>query len=589
MKDSASDAVREGTPNLALLSDVLRFRKLLLVGTAVLATGCAGDMIGDINPNSEIAESVQQEYRRFVSYAEPELGTHETTQDGKVVRASSQTRSSGQPITPPMVEALSLGKTPATAYWEQAMSRRQNKGAQAVTLNVDDLVNRMLAQSNQLAASSDIPLIRDTVVGEAKGRFDPFIFADGSYESTDQPRSSLLQTGTSSNAPDSLSQDVFGLEVGVGQPLITGGEVRLSQRIGTENSNSEFFVPDDQGNSDIALEVRQPLLDGAGVLVATAPVQLARLERDRSIAEFERQIEDQFTEVVRTYWTLYAERGRLLQRQRLVGDLRQVAGRISARSQFDTLAGETEQAAAAIRRAEASTIRARSGVDNAQARLSALLSDPQLYGDRVEIIPAQRPVRKFADVPLEDVALLALQNRPEVKSVALQLRGAELQAAVAKNKLLPDLDLRAGVSNGGLAGDYDVGQAVSDQFDQTGVDGFVGVRFKMPLGNRSDRSIYDRRRIEVRQLTSQLRNVSDTVLLEAQVAVREARTAFEEMRAREAELAATNTEIAALSACRRGVGKRQCISCDTDFGIGRPRRIGAASAGSRGLLQSCPV
>ncbi|WP_198174405.1 TolC family protein [Mesorhizobium xinjiangense] len=505
-------------------------------------------MIGDIDPNSEIANSVQQEYRRFVNYAEPELGTHETTADGKVVRSSMQARASSGPRTPPMVESLPAGGAPASAYWEQRISQRQNKNARAVTLSVDDVINRMISQSNQLAAISDVPLIRDTVANEATGRFDPFIFADSEYESTEQPRSSLLETGTSSTAPENLADDRFTSEFGIGQPLITGGEVRLSQRLGTENSNSDFFVPDDQANADIALEIRQPLLDGAGVLVNTAPIHVAKLERDRSIAELQRQIEDQFTEVMRTYWTLYAERAHLLQRQRLVGDLRGVAEQISARAEFDTLAGEREQAAAAIRRAEASTIRARSGVDNAQARLSALLSDPSLYGDRVEIIPGQRPVRKFTDVPLEDVALLALQNRPEVKSVALQLRAAELQAEVAKNKLLPDLDVRAGISNGGLSGDYDVGNAWSNQFDQTDVDGFVGVRFKMPLGNRSDRSINDRRRIEVRQLTSQLRNVSDTVLLEAQVAVREARTAYEEMRARQAQLAANNTEIAALRA-----------------------------------------
>ncbi len=518
----------------------------LLLAKVALISGCAADVYGDVNPNSEIAQGVQQEYRRFVSYAENDLGPHEATKDGKVQRSSTPRSPDVPAMTPAVVENLPRSGVPAVAYWEQGMGQRQKPGTKAVTLNVEDLVDRMLAQSNQLAASSDIPLIRDTVVTEAEGRFGTFIFADGDYESTDSPRSSLLETGTSSNAPTTLSEDASGVRVGVGQPLITGGEVRLSQRVGTENSNSEFFVPKGQANAEVSLEVSQPLLDGAGIDVNAAPMRLARLERDRSVAEFERQIEDQFTEVVRSYWTLYGERARVLQDQRLVGDLRQIASRISARTDLDALAGEAEQANAAIRRAEASVIRARSGVDNAQARLSALLSDRTLYGDHVEVIPGQRPVRKYADIPLEDVALLALQNRPEVKSVALQLRGAELLERVAKNKLLPDLDLRAGVSNAGLAGDYDVGDAMSDQFDQTDVDGFVGLRFKMSLQNKSDKSLYARRRIELRQLTSQLRNVSDTVLLEAQVAVREARTAYEEMRARETELIAMNTEIKAL-------------------------------------------
>lgn len=532
------------------ISQVLRSisspRATLVLAKVALLSGCAADVFGDVNPNSEIAQGVQQEYRRFVAYAEHDLGPREATNDGKVVHASTPRGPDAQPMMPAIVETLPRGGAPAAAYWEQGVAQRQKPGAQAVSLDIDDLIDRMLARSNQLAASSDIPLIRDTVVTEEEGRFDTFLFAEGDYDSTENPRSSLLETGTSSTAPENLSNDVFGARVGIGQPLVTGGEVRLSQGMGTERSNSEFFVPNDQANADIRLEIRQPLLDGAGIDVNAAPMRLARLERDRSVAEFERQIEDQFTEVVRSYWTLYGERGRVLQRQRLVGDLRQVASRISARADLDARAGEAEQAAAAIRRAEASVIRARSGVDNAQARLSALLSDTSLYGDRVELIPGQRPVRKFTDIPLEDVALLALQNRPEVKSVALQLRGAELRERVARNKLLPDLDLTAGISNAGLAGDFDVGQAMSDQFDQTDVDSFVGVRFKMPFQNKRDRSVYTRRRFELRQLTSQLRNVSDTILLEAQVAVREARTAYQEMRARETELAALNTEIRAL-------------------------------------------
>ncbi|QIE56045.1 TolC family protein [Pikeienuella piscinae] len=426
------------------------------------------------------------------------------------------------------------------------MSQPQGDGANIVELDVNDLLDRMLARSNQLKAFSDLPLIREAVVREAEDRCDTFIFGEADVRTADDIRSSTLEPGTSGSAPDNLEEDEFGIEVGLRQPLITGGEVRLSQRFGGRDSNSEFFVPDDQAESEIRLELRQPLLEGAGVTVNSAPIQLAQLERDRSGAELQRQIDTQMLEALRTYWALYSERSRVLQRQRLIADLGGISARLSSRAGFNALPGETAQARAALRKAEAALIRARAGVDNSEARLAALLSDGSLYRRDIEIIPAQPVMVEFIDAPLDDVSILALENRPEVKVVALELRGAEIRTEVARNRLLPDLDLFASASSAGLQGDYDFDRAFGKQFGQTGIDAAVGVRFEIPIGNTTDKARYDRRRVEARQLTSRLRNVSDSVLLETQVAVREVRTSYEEMRAREAELSAINSELSAL-------------------------------------------
>ncbi|MBY8977917.1 TolC family protein [Rhodobacteraceae bacterium NNCM2] len=509
-------------------------------------SGCMASSVERVNPSSEIALAVRQEYRSFVETSRSDLGPRTVDEEGRVIPAPPSASQPLEPSRPKQVEAIPRGKSSALAYWEDQMQDPQTSSPNKVAFRVDDLLDRALTRSNQLAAFADVPLIRDTVVREAEGQFDTFAFAEAEAGTIDQPISNRLETGTSANAPSQLEEDTFGLEVGVRQPLITGGEIRLSQRFGGRNSNSEFFVPNDQADAELRLELRQPLLDGAGIAVTTAPIQLARLERDQSISELQRQIETQLIEVVRTYWTLFAERARVLQREQLVREMTRVANAVAARSSLDALPGEVEQARAALRRAEASIVRARAGVDNSEARLAAQLSDPSLFGDVTEIIPAQRPTRTFVDVPLEDISLLALENRSELRVAALQLRGAELRVDVAENRLLPDLDLIATVSNNGLDGDYAFGEAFGGQFTQSDLDATIGLRLEVPLGNISDRAIYDRRRLEVRQLTSQLRNVADTILLETQIAVREVRAAYEEMRAREAELQAQITELAAL-------------------------------------------
>ena len=527
---------------------ICKFRIWLVFPAFSLVSGCMGNIVQDIDPKSAIAQGVQSEYRRFITSAEGELGSRQI-KDGKVVPTAAGSQSSADnPKSPPRVESLLVGRKASGFYWDKQMGSHLTKEGTPVQMSIDDLLSRMLAKSNQLAASSDTPLVRNTGVTQQESKFDPYFFAKGSADTEDNPRTSLLETGASSTAPTTLDENHYGADFGIGMPLVTGGKLTVSQHVGHSYSNSEFFIPSNQADSRWQLELRQPLLDGAGVTVATAPIQLARLDRSRSIADFQRQITDQFMDVIRTYWTLYAERAHVLQRRRLVGDLRSISDRIAKRSGLDTLPSEAAQAASATRTAEASVIRAQSAVQNSEARLAALASDLSLFGGRVEIIPTQPPIRRFVDVPLEDVALLALQNRPEIRSVALQVRGAELQTVVAKNKLLPDLDVYAGVSNSGLGGNDAFSDALSDQFDRGHVDASVGVELRIPFGNRNDKAVYQRSRIELRQATSQLKNVSDTVLLEAQVSVRELRTAYEEMRARQTELASLNNEVSALQA-----------------------------------------
>ena len=323
------------------------------VGSFIAMTGCMMDAAPRANPTSEIALAVQQEYRRFVENAEDDLGARFATDDGRVLPAPTRRDPDAPPKKPPMVEAIPRTKSPGGAYWEKRMLEPQSAGSRVVALQIDDLLDRTLARSNQIAAFSDAPLIRQTVVREAQGKYDTVLFASADAQTTDNIRSSTLETGTSANAPDTLSEDRFGVEVGLRQPLITGGELKLSQRVGGRDSNSEFFVPNDQAEAELKLELRQPLLDGAGITVNSAPIQLAELERDRSIAEFKRQVETQLTEVLRAYWTLYAERSKVMQREHLVRDLSGLAGRISSRARYDALPGEAAQARAALRRAEA--------------------------------------------------------------------------------------------------------------------------------------------------------------------------------------------------------------------------------------------
>jgi outer membrane protein TolC len=72
-----------------------------------------------------------------------------------------------------------------------------------------------------------------------------------------------------------------------------------------EYSNSPTRALPSDWIANFEVEARQPLLRGAGVQVNRAPVVLARIRTDISLADFERSVRDHVRDVENTYWELY--------------------------------------------------------------------------------------------------------------------------------------------------------------------------------------------------------------------------------------------------------------------------------------------
>lgn len=524
----------------------LRKHSAIILSCCVL-TSCYTQDLRDFEPPSDADSVVLQEYRRFIVENDTDFGGREVAADGTVVeRPRPDGLGDGLPIRPPVVEDLVAPGNDDPFWWQAQLREPMFEDEQASGFEIGELIDRSLQRSNQLRVFADLPLIRETTISEAEGQFDPVVFADADVGILRRPTGSILDTGD----PDitELRETDSEVRAGVAVPLTTGGSVTASQAIGTRESNSTLIAPNDQGLAEWRLEFRQPILEQAGVAVNLAPVRVATLDRDVSVAELQRQVESHLLEIIRTYWTIYSERATVLQRQRLSQDTGNVLNQLSARRGVDSLPSEVAQARSANERAKSSVIRARQGIDNAEARMASLLSDPSLFRPGVEILPQQPAVRRFVDVPLEDVAVLALENRSEIRQAVKRLQAAELRRDVAEDRLLPQLDLIAAVFNEGLNEDFRIGESIGDTFAGGDPSLEVGIELRVPLQNTADRAVYDRRRLEVRQLVNQLQTTTDTVLLESQVAVRELRTAYEELLARESALTAANTEVQSLRA-----------------------------------------
>jgi outer membrane protein TolC len=118
---------------------------------------------------------------------------------------------------------------------------------------------------------------------------------------------------------------------------------------------------------------------------------------------------------------------------------------------------------------------------------------------------------------------------------------------MAKNELLPVLDVVLETYLTGLQGDYNIGQSFADQFSRGEPSYTAGLIFEVPLYNRAARARYHRRQLELQQLSSQFQAAVEQLKAELEVAVREVHTAFREMQSEYHAMVAAKDDVSFLT------------------------------------------
>ncbi|MET0261891.1 MAG: TolC family protein [Rariglobus sp.] len=396
-----------------------------------------------------------------------------------------------------------------------------------------------IQHSSQIKVFSDLPLIRETSIQEAEGAFDVNFFVEGRYDELNDPVGSTLTTGGSSR----YEEEKLGFRTGVRKKVAaTGAEVYVTQELSRTENNSVFFQPNPQTNARLVVGAVQPLLNGAGVGYNRSIIQIAEIDSEIARHEFLRQIESHLLEITRTYWGLYLARGVYQAKSRAFDDASKTVSDLESRSDFDAVRQQVLRARAATAERRADLVRSESAVRNAEDRLKALINDPAYKEvSALEIIPTDLPVLDRTTSDLEKAATAALENRPEIQQAFLQLKAAAIRRDMSRNELMPVLNLLVEGYVGSIRRN-DWNGTFNDEFDAR--PGYtVGLRLDYPLGNNQAEARNMRRRLEARQLVSQLRTTLETVLLEVKVAVREVQTAYRDMSAKHESMVASRADL----------------------------------------------
>jgi hypothetical protein len=114
---------------------------------------------------------------------------------------------------------------------------------------------------------------------------------------------------------------------------------------------------------------------------------------------------------------------------------------------------------------------------------------------------------------------------------------------VAKNELLPVLDLYLESYVAGLRDNYNIGRSLVDQFSVGEPSYSAGLKFEMPFERRAAKANQERRLAELRQLTSKFQATVETLHAEVDVAVREVETTHRELRSLYTQMLAAKTDM----------------------------------------------
>ena len=383
----------------------------------------------------------------------------------------------------------------------------------------------------------------------AESVYEPKIRVDFAYADRKIPTSDLLQGVEGGQLGDPREDDEYLADVTLSKTLRSGTEVELLWQNARRTTNSSFEAFSPSFQPSVGVGVAQPLLRDFGGMSARTTVELAEKTSFRTAAEYEAALADFVLEVVESYWAFNLAEAELAAKQRSFELAKELATEARARVQIGSLppvaAKEAESDAAAR---DEEVIAARNELE---LRARALQYKIMLGGAHTAAPASVRPgqAHTVEAVPLDAATSLAraVEERAEARAARLEIDSAKLDEKLAKNFLLPSLDVVGRYDIVGLGGrdnpDFvppgggtvdPSGRSETDAFGDSydvleNADFFryrIGVELEVPLSNAEARSRHAQATIAVRRAEDALRATVSDIALDIQQAVGDVASAY---------------------------------------------------------------
>ncbi len=297
------------------------------------------------------------------------------------------------------------------------------------------------------------------------------------------------------------------------QKLPTGADLTLGFRNQRTETPPELDF-DAVYETELGLSLVQPLLQGFGPTVTEQEILFAVKDREIAVQDLRELAFAILGDVRDSYFEVLRLRDNLSYRETSVA----LAARILAENRARVQAGvlppvDVLEAEFGLKERERDRLDAERLYQDGLDRLALLLSSKR------PVAVAGETLGQPALVTDPQQALsLALIKRPDIQRRQREIERLALQRRIARNGLLPNLDLVASYAHEGTADSY------SDDLDEVwsgdNPTWEVGVAFSYPLGNRTARHEYRRTLLQMKGIEAQLAQLKEEVRQEIRAAIR---------------------------------------------------------------------
>jgi outer membrane protein TolC len=395
-----------------------------------------------------------------------------------------------------------------------------------VRLPLREMVQRAMINNLEIRVAGYDPAIEKSRVVEAEARFDLTLFAQTTFDYRDVDTAGQSFGFGEPVSTESLTK-TFNAQAGLRQLLPSGGQAELRWQQTRNSQDPTFFAINPYWESELVLQLTQPLLRDFGNDINRARIVINRFNQQVSVLEFRRQVEETVITLEQRYWELQ----QALAEEKIAEDLLietiDTADILFKRRGQDATALQINQAVASIKARSAFLIDIRRRLLDLSDQIKRLMNDPDLpVTSAVMVLPETDPLVEPIRFDFQDAIDTALLTRLEVGQQQLRVESAAVALQVARNNLLPQLNLVAAAGVQGL--DDTWFWSATDAFDfDNNFTGSIGLQFEFPIGNRAARAIYARASLQRQQAIDSYAALVQQVALDVKTALRDVETNWE--------------------------------------------------------------
>ncbi len=370
------------------------------------------------------------------------------------------------------------------------------------------------------------------------GIFIPNLDLQYSERRTKSPSSSFLE-GAEITKTDTSSYNLT-----LSQKLPTGADLSLNLQSSKTETNNRFYGFNPSYNTRLTLDFTQPLLKGFGPTVTKKEILIATNNKKAALYSLKQKVMDVVYSIEEAYWNLVYAKMNLKVKEEALRLAQDLLKKNEKQVEVGTLAPiEIMAAKSEVASRESEIIQAKAAIEQAEDNLKKLLNivDFEKNWDyKIEPLDSPKTEVNFTIPNLNEAIEIAKKNNPLLKQQELNLKNKEINLKVAKNQMLPTLNLQASYWTTGLSGDRilyenndffrgeiigiikgDPADSLRDALKSIYNNWSVSLNLKIPLSNSALKAQYASAKIEYEKTLLQIKTSEQGVIQEIRNAIRE--------------------------------------------------------------------